>query len=60
VSLALFVIVYAVVFSAGIYFINRLIERGPAGAATGHDEPRSPLSPASAARRAGQEAAAQG
>jgi cytochrome d ubiquinol oxidase subunit I len=60
VSLALFVIVYAIVFSAGIYFINRLIERGPAGAATGHDEPRSPLSPASAARRAGQEAAAQG
>ncbi len=29
VSLALFVLVYGVVFSAGIYYINRLIHKGP-------------------------------
>ncbi len=28
-SLALFVVVYSIVFSAGIYYINRLIEKGP-------------------------------
>jgi cytochrome bd ubiquinol oxidase subunit I len=33
VSLALFVIVYGIVFSFGIYYINRLIARGPEGAA---------------------------
>ena len=31
-SLVLFVVVYAVVFSMGIYYINRLIEKGPAAA----------------------------
>jgi cytochrome bd ubiquinol oxidase subunit I len=30
-TLALFVIAYGVVFSFGIYYINRLIDRGPAG-----------------------------
>ncbi len=30
-TLGLFVLVYGVVFSAGIYFINRLIARGPEG-----------------------------
>jgi cytochrome bd ubiquinol oxidase subunit I len=30
-TLALFVLVYAIVFSAGIYYINRLIARGPQG-----------------------------
>jgi cytochrome d ubiquinol oxidase subunit I len=33
VSLALFVVVYGIVFSFGIYYINRLIARGPEGAA---------------------------
>ncbi|ACB96847.1 cytochrome ubiquinol oxidase subunit I [Beijerinckia indica] len=46
VSLALFVLVYGVVFSAGIYFINRLINAGPTphvvGAETGL--PSRPLS----------------
>ena len=32
-SLAAFVAVYSVVFSIGVYYINRLIDRGPAGAA---------------------------
>ena len=34
VGLVLFVLVYGVVFSTGIYYINRLIEHGPKGAAT--------------------------
>ena len=32
-SLAAFVLIYGVVFSIGIYYINRLINRGPKGAA---------------------------
>lgn len=32
-SLVAFVLIYSVVFSIGIYYINRLINRGPAGAA---------------------------
>jgi cytochrome bd ubiquinol oxidase subunit I len=32
-SLAAFIVVYSVVFSIGIYYINRLIHRGPQGAA---------------------------
>ncbi len=32
-SLAAFVVVYSVVFSVGVYYINRLINRGPQGAA---------------------------
>jgi cytochrome bd ubiquinol oxidase subunit I len=31
-SLALFVLIYSVVFSIGIYYIRRLIRRGPGGA----------------------------
>lgn len=38
-TLALFVVVYGIVFSAGIYFINRLIEKGPVDALV---EPASP------------------
>ena len=33
ITLALFVLVYAIVFSGGIYFINRLIANGPQGKA---------------------------
>jgi cytochrome bd ubiquinol oxidase subunit I len=45
-TLILFVVVYTVVFSMGIYYINRLIEKGPAGAAAeaGTGVPSRPLS----------------
>ena len=33
VTLVLFVIVYGIVFSMGLYYINRLIARGPQGSA---------------------------
>ncbi len=60
-SLILFVIVYTVVFSMGIYYINRLIEKGPQGAAIGEEKdiavPSRPLSGATAAAR---EATGQG
>jgi cytochrome d ubiquinol oxidase subunit I len=46
-TLALFVIVYGVVFSAGIYYINRLITWGPSEAAEPERAPS--LSPLSAA-----------
>ncbi len=53
-TLALFVITYGVVFSFGIYYINRLIARGPVGptAAERHDL----HSPISAAHSAGHDA----
>ena len=53
-TLALFVLAYGVVFSFGIYYINRLIAQGPrqVAAETGHFSP----SPISAAQDAGREA----
>ena len=54
-TLALFVIAYGVVFSFGIYYINRLIAQGPSGPAaaeTGHFS----ASPISAAHDAGRSA----
>jgi len=47
-GLVLFVLVYGVVFSMGIYYINRLIEYGPKGAAAAEPEgmPSRPLSAA--------------
>ncbi len=44
-TLALFVFSYGVVFSMGIYYINRLIKRGPEGRAIEHAEgfPSRPL-----------------
>jgi cytochrome d ubiquinol oxidase subunit I len=51
-SLALFIIVYGIIFSAGIVYINRTLDRGPAVA-----EPMEEISetgvgrPISAARR---------
>ena len=54
-SLILFLIVYTIVFSMGIYYINRLIEKGPQGAAIGEEVhtsvPSRPLSGATAAAR---------
>ncbi|AHB49698.1 cytochrome D ubiquinol oxidase subunit I [Hyphomicrobium nitrativorans NL23] len=54
-TLILFVIVYSVVFSMGIYYINRLIEKGPTGAAV---KPSGgvPSRPLSAAEEATHEA----
>jgi len=54
-TLILFVIVYTVVFSMGIYYINRLIEKGPTGAAVA-DEAGVPSRPLSAAEEAAHEA----
>ena len=53
-SLALFVIVYGVVFSGGIYYINRLIVRGPEGEAVAAPigVPNRPLTSAHEATRA--------
>jgi cytochrome d ubiquinol oxidase subunit I len=56
ISLALFVVVYGIVFSAGIYFINRLIEKGPSGRAVGDSSPGTPNRPLSAAADATREA----
>ncbi|MGA7679679.1 MAG: cytochrome ubiquinol oxidase subunit I [Pseudolabrys sp.] len=54
-TLALFVIAYGVVFSFGIYYINRLIAQGPTGSAA--EEPgHFSASPISAAHDAGRTA----
>lgn len=52
-SLVLFVIIYTCVFSMGIYYINRLTEKGPVGAAAAPTDglPNRPLSAASDAAR---------
>jgi cytochrome bd ubiquinol oxidase subunit I len=54
VTLLLFVLAYGVVFSFGIYYINRLINRGPdtVAAETGSFTPGSPISAAHEAGRA--------
>jgi cytochrome d ubiquinol oxidase subunit I len=53
VTLILFVIVYGIVFSMGLYYINRLIVRGPQGSAleASHGGPGRPLSAAEGAAR---------
>jgi len=59
-SLALFVAVYGIVFAMGIYYINRLIAKGPDGRAT-EAPPTGALSrPLSSAHDAGREALARG
>ncbi len=52
-TLVLFVIVYGIVFAMGIYYINRLIVRGPQGKAleAPHGTPGRPLSSAGDAAR---------
>ncbi len=57
-TLAMFVLVYGIVFSFGIYYINRLIAKGPQAQAT--EPPRAPGSPLSAAHDAGREALGRG
>ncbi|WBT38099.1 cytochrome ubiquinol oxidase subunit I [Hyphomicrobium sp. DMF-1] len=54
-TLVLFVLIYSVVFSMGIYYINRLIEKGPAGASVKPPE-GVPSRPLSAAEEAAHEA----
>ena len=49
-TLVLFVLVYGVVFAMGIYYINRLIARGPQDAAV---EPPGPCTPPSGRRQRG-------
>ena len=52
-TLVLFVFIYGVVFSMGIYYINRLIVRGPEGAAVEPPSgmPNRPLTSANEATR---------
>ena len=58
-TLALFVIVYGIVFSMGIYYINRLIEQGPSRAAVKEPE-HFGGSPISASADAGRKALRRG
>ncbi len=53
-TLALFVVVYGIVFSGGIYYINRLIVKGPQGPAVEPPDglPNRPLASAHEATRA--------
>ena len=55
-SLAMFVAVYGIIFSAGIYYINRLIHRGPVPTDTPVDDEGVATRPMSAAEEAGREA----
>jgi cytochrome d ubiquinol oxidase subunit I len=54
-TLILFIVVYSVVFSMGVYYINRLIEKGPTGASVKPSE-GVPSRPLSAAEEAAHEA----
>ncbi|MEC9368731.1 MAG: cytochrome ubiquinol oxidase subunit I [Pseudomonadota bacterium] len=54
-SLGLFFVVYGIVFSAGIYYINRLINRGPTPT-DAHDEQGTAKRPLSAAKGTGRAA----
>jgi cytochrome bd ubiquinol oxidase subunit I len=55
-TLILFVLVYGIVFAMGIYYINRLINRGPEGHAAEPPERGSPARPMSSMVDAGREA----
>jgi len=52
-TLALFVVVYGIVFAMGIYYINRLIEAGPQGDAVEPPRPGLPHRPLTAAAAPG-------
>lgn len=54
-TLALFVLVYGIVFTMGIYYINRLIAKGPEGRAIEPPELGTPVRPLSSAAEAGRE-----
>jgi cytochrome d ubiquinol oxidase subunit I len=55
-TLILFVLVYGIVFAMGIYYINRLIHRGPEGRAAEPPERGTPARPLSSVVDAGREA----
>jgi cytochrome bd ubiquinol oxidase subunit I len=54
-TLVLFVLVYGVVFAMGIYYINRLINKGPQGAAAEPPHSVMPQRPLSTALEAGRD-----
>jgi cytochrome d ubiquinol oxidase subunit I len=54
-TLALFIIVYGIIFSMGIYYINRLIHRGLEGMSIAPAEQGLPSRPLSGAEEAGRE-----
>lgn len=56
-TFALFIVVYGIVFTMGLYYINRLIVKGPAGTGIAETE-GLPSRPISAAHDAGREALA--
>jgi cytochrome d ubiquinol oxidase subunit I len=58
-TLALFVVVYGIVFAMGIYYINRLIVKGPEGRLAEAPEPGKLGTPLSAATDAAREATAR-
>jgi cytochrome d ubiquinol oxidase subunit I len=55
ITLALFVVVYGVVFSAGIYYINRLIAAGPQRHKTRAEDDKLSPNPLAGARDAGRQ-----
>jgi len=55
-TLVLFVIVYGIVFTMGLYYINRLIVKGPEGRAVEPPQEGTPTRPLSSATEAGREA----
>ncbi len=55
-TLVLFVVVYGIIFSMGIYYINRLIHMGPRGQSILPSERGLPSRPMSAAEEAAREA----
>ena len=55
-TLVLFVVVYGIIFSMGIYYINRLIHMGPMGHSILPSERGLPSRPLSAAEEAAREA----
>lgn len=59
-TLALFVVGYGIVFAMGIYYINRLIHRGPTGEAVEAPKRGTPTRPVSAAHDSGREAIERG
>jgi cytochrome d ubiquinol oxidase subunit I len=59
-TLALFVLVYGVVFTMGLYYINRLIAKGPEGRALEPPEVGTPVRPLSTAAEAAREALSHG
>jgi cytochrome bd ubiquinol oxidase subunit I len=54
-TLILFILVYGIIFSMGIYYINRLIHAGPTGASIAPAELGLPSRPLSGAEEAGRE-----